>query len=60
MTTPCIGALNAFLYVPICESYRRWYSVLSHDIFLSLFKSDPVKAAFTLLLAKNGDEEWTW
>jgi hypothetical protein len=25
-----------------------------------LFKRDPVTAPFTLLLAKNGGEEWTW
>jgi hypothetical protein len=25
-----------------------------------LFKRDPVTGTFTLLLAKNGGEEWTW
>ena len=25
-----------------------------------LLKRDPVTAPFTLLLAKNGDEEWAW
>jgi hypothetical protein len=53
-------ALNSILIFGTADGVSLENDPLGYGPLDILFKRNPVTASFTLLLAKNGGEEWTW
>ena len=53
-------ALNSILIFGTADGVSLENDPLGYRPPDILFKRDPVTTSFTLLLAKNGGEEWTW